>query len=283
MHARILCGLALLAGAAAAAEPPPAGIPDLVGPRSLVLEGGVGIAQSNEGLFVNPAAAGARKRYSVEALLLTDRRGADTDAQFFGASVVDSLSSPVAGGVSYVRAQRGAYTGSLWSLSLGGPIAQDFHVAVAGKYLSLSGPRGVDAVTADAGVFWQVADLFSIGAAGYNLVSIANTDAAPMGAGAGIGIGNDRSFQVTADWRADFERTGKTTNRYGVGAELLLVNLVPIRAGFSKDETLDTRWWSVGAGLVTQGGVALDVGYRQSLDARTARTIGATLKVFLFQ
>jgi hypothetical protein len=101
--------------------------------------------------------------------------------------------------------------------------------------------------------------------------------------GAGVGIGSDRSFQLTADWRADFDRAGKTTNRYGAGVEVLLGQLVPLRAGWSKDEMLGTKWWSVGAGLVTQTGVALDVGYRQSLDDPSARTVAATLKLFLFQ
>jgi hypothetical protein len=34
---------------------------------------------------------------------------------------------------------------------------------------------------------------------------------------------------------------------------------------------------------VSRNGVALDVGYRQSLDDASARTLAATLKVFLFQ
>jgi hypothetical protein len=280
----VVCAIVLLAGAARAAEPAaPMGIPDVVGPRALALSSGTGVAASNEGIYLNPAAAGARRRYSVEALLLVDRRGADTSAEFVGGSVVDSLSGPVVGGLSYLRAQRGVYEGNMWHLMVGGPIAQDLHLGVAGKYLSVKGPKNVSAATADAGLFWQVTDIFSIGAAGYNLVAIANEVAAPRGAGAGIGLGNDRSFQVTGDWRGDFDRAGKTTNRYGAGVEVLLGNLIPVRAGWSRDETLATRWWSAGVGLVTQTGIALDVGYRQSLDDPSSRTIAATLKLFLFQ
>ncbi len=130
----------------------------------------------------------------------------------------------------------------------------------------MRGPQNTSAATVDAGVLWQVADLVSIGVAGYNLVPIGNDAVAPMGAGAGVALGNDRTLQVTGDWRTDFDRRGKTTNRYAAGAEVLLGRLVPLRAGWMKDETLDTRWWSIGAGLVTRNGVALDVGYRQSLD-----------------
>jgi hypothetical protein len=282
--ARTLCATILLAaGAAPAAEPLPGGIPDLAGPRGLALSASTGIAAGNEGIFLNPAAIGVRKRYSVEGGLMIDRRGAETAGRFYGASVVDSISSPVAVGISYLRADEGLYTGSIWHGALTGPIAEGFHLGVSAKYLDIEGPRSSDAVTVDAGIFWQVASLVSVGATGYNLVSIANEAIAPMGAGVGVGIGSDQSFQVTADWRTDFDRAGETTNRYAAGVEVLLGRLVPIRAGWMRDETLDGQWWSAGAGLVSKGGVALDVGYRQSLDDPDARTIAATLKVFLFR
>jgi hypothetical protein len=283
VHARILAAALLLAGTALADElPPPGGIPDIVGPRTLGLSAAIGAAAGNDGMYVNPGAIAARKRYSVEAGLLVDRRGSVTADRFIGGSAVDSMSSPVTAGFSYLRAQEGLFTGNLFHLALAGPVASGFFLGVSGKWLSVEGPRSTSAATADAGVLWQVADLVSVGGAGYNLVPIGNEAVAPMGAGAGVAVGSDRSFQVTGDWRTDFDRGEKTTNRYAVGAEVLLGGLVPLRAGWMKDETLDTSWWSLGAGLVTRG-VALDVGYRQSLDAPTARTIAATLKLFLFQ
>jgi len=283
--ARLLCAFVLLAaGAAAAAEPPLAGgIPDVVGPRALALSASTGVAAGNEGLFVNPAAVAARRRYSVEAGIYVDRRGADTVGQLWGGSVVDSITSPVAGAVSWLRATEGAYTGNVWEGAFAGAIAAGLYLGVAAKYLSLDGPRNTSAATVDAGLFWQAAEYVSVGAAGYNLVSVANEAAAPMGAAAGVGIGNDRTFQLTADWRADFDRAAKTTNRFSAGAEMLLGQLVPVRAGWMKDETLGGSWWSIGVGLVTRSGVALDVGYRQSLDDPSARTIAGTMKLFLLQ
>jgi hypothetical protein len=282
----VLCGVGLLAArVAAAAEPPPAGgVPDVTGPRSLGLSAAIGIAAGNDGIYVNPGAIAARKRYSVEASLLLDRRGAETVDQFLGGSVVDSQSSPVTAGVAYARASKGVYTGNLVNLAFAGPVYQKLYLGVSGKWLSLHGPRAVSAATADAGIFWQVSDWVSVGAAGYNLVSIDNEAVAPMAAGAGIAVGNDRTVQLTGDWRTDLDRVpGKSTNRWAGGVEVLLGNLVPVRAGFVKDETLDTRWWSLGVGLVTREGVALDVGYRQSLDDPSSRTIVAALKLFLFQ
>ncbi len=286
MIARISLAAVVACSAASvrAADPPlPAGVPDLVGPRSLALSASIGIAAGNEGMYVNPAAIAPRRRYALETGLFVDRRGADTDARLYGASVLDSQSSPVAGAVSYLRSDEGPYTGNLWEGVLAGPVAQGLYLGVAGKYLSMKGPRNTSAGTVDAGLFWQVAPYVSIGGAGYNLVRIANPAVAPMGVGAGVGLGSDRSFQLTADWRADFDRAPKTTNRWSIGAEALLGDLVPVRAGWMRDETLGGSWWSIGAGLVTRGGVALDVGYRQSIEDPSARTIAGTLKVFLFQ
>jgi hypothetical protein len=286
VQARSFAALLLLAGAVAATAaepPPPGGIPDLVGPRTLGLSAALGAVVGNEALYLNPGAIAARKRYSVEAGGLVDRRGSETVDRFLGGSVVDSMTSALAAGFSYQRAAEGAYTGNVFHLALAGPIADGFFLGVGGKWLSVDGPTSSSAGTADAGIFWQVSSLVAVGAAGYNLVPISNDAVAPMGVGAGIAIGSDQRFQVTGDWRADFDRGQETTNRYAAGVEVLLARLVPVRAGWTRDETLDTSWWSVGAGLVSQGGIALDVGYRQSLDSTSARTIAASLKVFLFQ
>ena len=289
---RIFLGIGLLAFAAPSAAVAPAGYPDLVGPRALALSASLGVAASNEGMWVNPGAVAARKRYSLETDVFVDRRGADTTARFYGGSVVDSLSAPVAAGVAYMRSDEGPYTGNAWSAVLSGPVAQGFYLGVTGKYISFQGTApasNVSAGTVDAGIFWQVADQLSLGVAGYNLVSIDDPVVAPMGYGAGIGIGSDRTVQITADWRVDLDRAPdpdrapKTTNRWAVGAEVLLGELVPLRAGWMRDETLGGSWWSVGAGLVTRAGVSLDVAWRQSLDDPSARTIAGALKLFFFQ
>jgi hypothetical protein len=285
VRARSLSVLAIVLAAApalAAEPPPPGGVPDIAGPRSLALSAGVGLAAGNDGILLNPASTAARRRYSVEAAGFVDRRGSDSVAEIVGGSVVDSLSSPVAAGLSYLRAIGGGYEGNIVHLALAGPIADKLFLGVAGKWLSLDATEKVSAATVDAGLFWQVGEWLSIGAAGYNLVPIANEEVAPMGVGAGLTLGNDRVFQITGDWRADLDRAEETKNRYGVGAEVLLGGLVPLRAGWARDEVIDTSWWSLGAGIVTGGGVALDVGYRQSLDSTSARTIAASLKLFLF-
>jgi hypothetical protein len=247
----------------------------------LGLSAGIGAAGGNDSIYLNPGSIAARRRYSIEAGGLFDRRSSETD-KFFGGSVVDSQSSPLTAGVSYQRAQSGEYTGNIGHLALAGPVMEKLWLGVTGKYLSLHGPTPVGAGTMDAGLLWQVAEMISIGITGYNLIPISNKAVAPLGAGAGLALGSDTSFQVLADWRGDFDRlAGKTANRYALGAEWLVKSLVVLRGGWMHDEVYDTNWWSVGGGLVAQHGIALDIGYRQSIDSPSAKTFAASLKFFV--
>jgi hypothetical protein len=297
VHPRISLLLAAVissaASAASAADvPAPGGVPDVVGPRALALSAGIGLASGNDGLFLNPAALAARKRYSIETGAFIDRRGSRTVAELFGGSVVDSLTGPVTAGLSFQRAFDGDYDGNIVHLAFAGPILEGLYLGATGKWLSLhevqplaggvSRTNAVGAATADVGLFWQVAEYVTVGAAGYNLISISNPRVAPRGYGAGLTIGSDRLAQVTADWRADLDRADRTTNRFGLGGELLLGGLVPLRAGWAHDETIGARWWSIGAGFISRSGVAIDVGYRQDLNAHSARTIAAALKLYMF-
>jgi hypothetical protein len=277
----LVAGLAA-SGAGAAAEPPPGGIPDLTGPRALALAGTVGVPGGNDAIFENPAALGARKRYAVDALFFTDEREAGNVGQYFGGSVVDSMTGPVAAAFAYQHAAEGEYTGNLYCLAISVPLSEGLFLGAGTTFFDVEGPRPSTAASADAGFFWQVARYLSIGAVGKNLVPIANEAIAPLGMGAGFAVGSDASLTVAAEWSAEFPEEGETTNRYAGGIEYLLMDLVPLRAGYAFDEKLDTQWWSVGAGVVTRT-VALDAAYRQSIDATSARTIVVALRFFPFQ
>jgi len=287
-HAALALALATLAWPAPparAADPvAPGGVTDVLGPRTLALGAGVGVLSGNEGLFVNPGAIAARKRYSADTFYALDRRGSSTVGRYLGGSVVDGISSaPAAVSFGYLRALDDATNGAgnLFVAGLAVPVASKVYLGAQARWLDAKGPERVNAVTADAGLFWEVSDAVTFGLAGYNLVPVGHERLLPRGMGAGVAIGSDTSFKITGDWRADFDRTGKTTNRYGAGAELLLGRMVPVRAGYVKDETLATSWWSAGAGLVSSSGLALDVGYRQSIDATNARTISVAIKTFM--
>jgi hypothetical protein len=264
---------------ARAADPPPVGpLPDLAGPRTLGLSSTVGTASGNEGLFVNPAAIAARRRYAVELGGGVERRGAESVGRVLSGSVVDAITSPVAAGIAWAKVLEGVHQGSVVDLALAGAVSSGLHVGVSGKWLSLEGPRKVSAVTVDAGLLWQVGDWVTLGAAGYNLVPIGDEALAPRMAAAGLAIGTDTFAHATAEWSTNLDAK-PAHNRYAFGAEALLARQFPVRAGWVQDGATDTRWWSAGAGVV-EGRIGLDVGYRQAVEDPSARSIWASLKLY---
>lgn len=277
----VLLAISVLPLAAAAAADPvaPGGVADLSGPRSAGLGGSIGIASGNDAVYVNPAALAARRRYSAEAQLWMERRGSENTTQVFSGSVADALSSPVAAAMAFGRVSDGVETGSLFHLAMAGPLARGFYVGATGKYYDLKGFDRVVAATADAGLFWEASDFVAVGVTGYNLIQTSHPGVLPRAIGAGISVGSDRAIEGTFDWRGDLDRLGKTSNRYAFGVEMLAGDVAPLRASYIIDETLDTRWWSVGAGLVSPEGGGIDVAYRQSVTDRSARVVTVSVKL----
>ena len=245
----------------------------------------MGGATGSEALFLNPAGIAARKRYTVDAFYLTDRRPDLSDPErqqdYFGTAVVDSISTPVAAGMSWARESKGLETGTLLRLALAGNLYHGLYAGVQANYFDLQGLQQVSSnFNADAGLLFQVTKAISAGGAAYNLLANKHHDIEPRGYGFGISAGSDTSVQVMADYKIDLNRESKTTHRYGIGAEYLLAGSVPIRAGYQVDDILKTRWWAAGLGYVTKV-FAADVGFRQSTTDAQARTFTLALRLFL--
>jgi hypothetical protein len=263
-------------------EPLPMGVPDVVGARGLALGAYRGLAGGNDGIFANPAALAARRRYAIETQWLLDRTGSSNALQLMGGSVVDSEGS-VTGGFAYTRVISGPWQGNLFHLPIAFPLIDTFFLGVTGKYQSIDGP-GRDQMRAanfDAAAFWQPSSLFSLGGAIYNVLEAGHRDQQPRAYGAGAAIGDDRLFHLAFDWRGDTQRQGKLTNLYAVGGEVLVSDLVPLRAGYVNDGTRNASFWSAGAGLVSSSGLALDLAYRQCIERSDERIFAVGLKVFV--
>lgn len=260
------------------------GVPDVVGARGLALGAYRGLAGSNDSIFANAAALAARRRYAVETQWLLDRAGASNALQLFGGSVVDSEAA-VAAGFAYTRVLSGPWLGSLFHLPLAFPLADRFFVGVTGKYQTLDGPERdqMRAANFDASAFWQPSSVFSLGGAIYNVLDAGHRAEQPRAYGAGAALGDDRTFHLTADWRGDARTPGTLTNLFAAGAEVLVSDLVPLRAGYVRDDTRHASFWSAGAGVVSTSGVALDLAYRQCIERPDERIFAAGLKLFLMQ
>lgn len=257
---------------------------DLTGARSLALGAGIGITGGNEGMFTNPGALAARRRYAIEAQYLDGRLDGARRWQWAQGSVVDSETSAVTGGFAYSRMFAGEATGSLYHLALAAPLGGGLHAGATGKYLSLTSAAGqkTRAATVDAGIYWQASQLVGFGVAGYNLVPIGNRQDASPGLGVGFSVGDGRRFLLAGDWRRDFERAGKAADAWAAGAEVMLLDALPLRAGWQKDDIRRGSFWSAGLGYVAAGvGVAVDLAYRQGIEAPRDRTAMAAVKMFI--
>jgi hypothetical protein len=257
---------------------------DVLYARSVALSAFRGVTPGVDAIFFNPGGLAARRRFAIEAQYLVERAGADSQARFFGAAAVDSQTSSVAAAVAYSRVLNSGFNGGIYDLALATAISTGLYLGVTGEYLKLSGPvgSGINAFTASTGLYWEAHPLIAFGVAGYNLIPIGHRQTVPPGVGAGISIGSDRILHVNADWRGQFDPQGKVLNTYSAGAEVLVADMFPLRAGYLNDEWRNGQWWSAGVGFVSASGVAFDIGYRQAIGVPGYRTIAAGIKIFLF-
>ncbi len=277
-----LLAVLLLATPVRGEEPLPTGVPDLVGARGLSLGAYRGLAPGNDGIFTNAAALAARRRYAIETQWLLDRRGADNVLQILTGSVVDSEGAATAG-FAYTRVLSGPWQGSLFHLPIAFPLGERFFLGATGKYQSLDGPLHdqMRAANVDLSAFWQASSVFSLGGAVYNLLDAGHHTEQPRAYGAGAAVGDDRTFHLAVDWRGDAQREGKLTNLYAVGAEVLLADVAPLRAGYLRDETRHASFWSAGAGFVSSSGVGVDLAYRQCIERSDERVLALGIKLFV--
>lgn len=273
----------LAAVPAEGADPPlPAGIPDLLGARALSMGAYRGVAAGNDGIFTNAASLAALRRYAVESQWTLDRVGDGTALQAYGGSVVDSETGSVTGGFGYTRVLGGPWLGSLYHMALAVPLGRTFFLGGTGKYQNVDGPGGqhMSAANVDASAFLKPGWL-ALGVSGYNLLSTGHKSVQPRGLGVGASVGDDRRFHLAVDWRGDYDRAEKLTSAYAVGGELLLGDFFPVRAGYLKDDTRRASFWSGGLGIITTSGFAVDLAYRQRIEAPTERMFGLAIKIFL--
>lgn len=274
--------LALAAGAARAEVPGPPIAADQLSARSLAMGAMRGLAAGTDAIWLNPGIIAARRRYAAELQWQLDQHSTAGNASFYGVSVVDAETSSVAGGFAYTKVDVPGATGNRWDLALAGTVTKGLSVGVTGEYLILYGPEEVNALNLHAGLLWELAEIVTVGLAGTNLLPTGHPDLTPTGAAVGVSVGNDRLFHVAGDWVMQWDASWKKRNTWSVGAEVLLGDLIPLRAGLTRDEWRGGQWWSAGAGVVTSSGVAVDLAYRQAIRGNDNRVFAAGLKIFLF-
>lgn len=278
---------------------------DLVGTRATAMAGALrASAAGTEGVLLNPAGMSIARQYVVGALY--QFRAADSASQL-NATVVDSVTSRIAAGLSY------SYVHAAPQLTLARPdgglaldqTRQTHEVAMAlsmpfgdwllfgvsGKYLNhqvdLSSPSEDELTAAsisdfsmDIGGIIRLGDMLRVAVVGYNLIPV--DDALyPQSLGVGGALSLSQSITAAFDSVIDFTSDpDKTTASFHGGLEAFLAQRYAVRAGVEHSTYLDATHVAGGFGFVTRA-LGLELSVRQQVDGGKSTLVSAALQYFV--
>ena len=219
------------------------------------------IVTGNDAIYLNPGGMSQAKKYNIEGGYLYDF---GHEAHAPGVSVVDSVTSPGAAGVSYnyISGKRTIFaadadgiavprkvdrTGNIVHVAMSAPFGRTAAIGVAAKYMDLSygGRSAINSITIDAGFVMRPSPTVAFAVTGYGLTNTGSAEA-PLSMGIGIAIGPPSTFQLAADWVMDFSsgkynesfappRGSSTRHHVAVGFEWLIAQAFSVRAGYFHD------------------------------------------------
>lgn len=261
--------------------------------RGLALGGGLlALSNSTDAVGVNPAGLATTRVYhaaGIASIWPQARR------QSYGGSIVDSVvnRSGIAGGFTglWTRQDRDGIQRQSLDLrfALAAPISDRVFVGAAGRYLALTqdgfpangippslasagldGEEIVADITFDAGITVKPTPELAVAVVGYNLTDPGHSFL-PLIIGGGVGYGA-LGFSVGFDALADFSTYEESVWRLGGGAEFLLADTFPLRAGYLFDEGTDRHAVSAGVGYVSPA-FSVDASARFGVSGPSAATI----------
>jgi hypothetical protein len=233
------------------------------------------VGTSNDTLILNPAGMAFARRYS--AALQYAFSPYDSLSRF-NASVVDSKSGPVAGGVSYTfdRSTKDPHDAGLHRLTIGSAYALSDNVAfgMTGRHIRGNfSPKGikkdVTLFTGDIGLAARLGSYFSLGITYHNFLRTKAPRLTPPALAGGLAF-NSGSFVLASDVRMDISHPDHKRYSYHAGAEYFLGGRFPVRAGYQNTPYVTKAGnaaadniISAGLGWVDTAG-SLDVSYEHS-------------------
>lgn len=253
------------------------------------------VASTNEAIFFNLAGMTQLQKYELDASYALDN---GDGLSRFNASIVDSQTSRLATGLSYTRLSAdgvdGDLSGNIVHLGFALPLGDAAALGFGGKYLDLEQRAGTlpgtpaedtGAITADAGLLVRAGEWVRVALTGTNLIDVSSRQA-PRQLGGGLSVGRETSFQVAVDGVIDLSDEDGTGWSVHGGGEVLLVDILALRAGVQHSEIpvdLPGRTYlSAGAALLTTK-IAVELAYVQDLGSGLGadRLFGLGLKLFL--
>lgn len=257
-----------------------------------------GLGTSNDTLYLNPAGMAITQRYSIDAIYGYSKLN---DLNRFNASIVDSKSGRIAGGVGLTHT-RGDEAGL-------DPRLNRFHGALAyaitpelalglnvkhlrGSLATLPAPivpdehNEVRVWNGDIGVMLRLGSV-GLGLVYQNALNVDDNDKlfTPRTFGGGVGF-SQSNVTLTGDVVAE-RRDDSTELSFGLGGEYFVLDAIALRLGYrlapvAENTTTanDENIISGGFGYITRKG-AIDLGALQSLDRNENWQLIGSLRLFL--
>lgn len=238
---------------------------DFVPARGVAMGGGRLAASGNEAIFLNPAALGMRRAYTLQ-LDYTSSSGANAaqDGSALVLSIVDSVSNPLfPTGIAYryvsIGEGKDEKTLSSKDVSVAIPIGGTFWLGTHLTYLSFSeDKKEYGGFTGDVGLLAAFGEV-KAGLVATNLINVDSSDAV-RGLGVGLALSDEYTYRFSSDLRWDF-LADKAPRSWTIGAEYVLADVLPLRLGYDWDSTRATEFASFGTGFQTAQ-FGFDVSYR---------------------
>ncbi|MCK9459351.1 MAG: hypothetical protein M0R80_06900 [Proteobacteria bacterium] len=301
--AALAAALFLSFASTARAEEPLFGTSPLLDPRALGLAGALCATPSSaSGLYLNPATIAMAPVYHI-SLGYQFAREQNANLHTAGGAIVDSITSSTIGAglsLNYLRANESRRDFESWDarLAVAGNIKDTFFIGATGRYLRVEsdlergdrGPNGrpalpssgsqqMDGLTFDAGAGLRLANIVSIGVAGYNL-SNPGSAYAPLSLGSGVGVTLFEMLLIEADAVFDFTSHDEVGTEIRSAVELFLAGRVPLRVGYAYDVYYDINTIAAGIGYVDPS-FGVDIGFQKDLTDGGRFALALGLRIFI--
>ncbi|MEO0324271.1 MAG: hypothetical protein AAF447_15020 [Myxococcota bacterium] len=200
----------------------------------------------------------------------------------FGSAVADSITNRLAAGISARAIFGGAdgddesqnYRGYDGRLSLGFPLSERIAIGLSGRYMQFRsrarnaagesvGSTNLRAFTLDAAARVTPVEGLHVSAMGYNVIRT-DSPLAPLQLGGGVSYTIREMVTLAGDAFADLTTFDKTRLLFGVGAEVLLGEKVPLRLGYRRDDGRGLDQITAALGYVDRQ-LGVDLALRQDI------------------
>jgi hypothetical protein len=252
------------------------GLDDLMHARNFGMGGAYrSLGYGAEAVGGNPASLALFRRYQVEASGAWD----PTNNFLFGeVAVADSQSSELATGISYDIITMGdgetRRTAHVNTLALAYDLFGVVAIGVAARNHIITGYNDTNSITMNAGLVVHPFEWLSLSVSGHNLIDNYNPDIKrffSFAASAMIAGSFTPAFELKGDFNDPIARFSVST-----GAEYIVADNFPIRAGYSYDGPRDVHAISFGFGFFLEGS-GVDIAYRHEING-PGRMLAVTIK-----